>query len=395
MLLVSGLALGDILLMAAGFAVFLFAGLEYNEIKSAVEAPVVSPGSLRFSVVAGKTESEVIQIHSDRDYEIKLDLDHLSVVPGTIHEGENSVELFYSPVLGSVKKLEEIGFRAMTGYRLFESETWVKVDYLFTSYPRVFPLAAEALSRLAEMSTLGLGSMVLPLFNGGQEYAETRDYQPGDPFRRFDWKATARTARPMVKEYYAEGGGVGTSIVVDGRVDNPISLDEVNHAFLSFILTYASLEETRIGRINDDGIQYYHCDRFDNLLLGVQIALEGRVEEFMDYYMLLDPRGVSRGFAEKALKRSIDTSSLDASGNGIVVSALSGNPARLMRIIDDLNETILYVPTEPWVWKSSLEASYRSKMSHVRLVDRLEKMGVRICYSFDEVLKQVGGLGFV
>src|SRR5919204_3183198 len=64
--------------------------------------------------------------------------------------------------------------------------------------------------RLLELRTRGL---VNSLFSGeyhsvfkgqGMEFAEVREYQPGDEVRSIDWNVTARTGRPYVKRYVEE-----------------------------------------------------------------------------------------------------------------------------------------------------------------------------------------------
>ncbi|MEM7252121.1 MAG: DUF58 domain-containing protein, partial [Pseudomonadota bacterium] len=45
----------------------------------------------------------------------------------------------------------------------------------------------------------------LSIFQGrGTEFAEVREYEPGDDVRTIDWKVTARTGVPFVKQYIEE-----------------------------------------------------------------------------------------------------------------------------------------------------------------------------------------------
>ena len=56
--------------------------------------------------------------------------------------------------------------------------------------------------RLMENRALGAYDAV---FRGhGIEFAEVREYEPGDPFNAIDWKVTARTGRPFVKRFVEE-----------------------------------------------------------------------------------------------------------------------------------------------------------------------------------------------
>lgn len=64
--------------------------------------------------------------------------------------------------------------------------------------------------RLIELRTRGLVNSVFAgeyrsVFKGqGMEFAEVREYQPGDEVRSIDWNVTARTGRTYVKRYIEE-----------------------------------------------------------------------------------------------------------------------------------------------------------------------------------------------
>ena len=36
----------------------------------------------------------------------------------------------------------------------------------------------------------------------GMEFAEVREYSPGDDIRAIDWNVTARTGKPFIKKYF-------------------------------------------------------------------------------------------------------------------------------------------------------------------------------------------------
>jgi uncharacterized protein (DUF58 family) len=76
--------------------------------------------------------------------------------------------------------------------------------------PRGVPPEILRQVRLLELRTRGLVNSVFTgeyrsVFKGqGMEFAEVREYQPGDEVRTIDWNVTARMQRPYVKRYIEE-----------------------------------------------------------------------------------------------------------------------------------------------------------------------------------------------
>jgi uncharacterized protein (DUF58 family) len=65
-------------------------------------------------------------------------------------------------------------------------------------YPNVLGNRREELaSRITDVRRAGLKNVRLS--GGGGEFAQLREYVQGDPFRDFDWKATAKRQRPVTK----------------------------------------------------------------------------------------------------------------------------------------------------------------------------------------------------
>jgi len=72
---------------------------------------------------------------------------------------------------------------------------------------RVYPVVyePEAFTAIFPGSRTLTGTSYARKKGSGFEFADIREYQPGDELRRIEWKATARLGRLMIKEFDAEG----------------------------------------------------------------------------------------------------------------------------------------------------------------------------------------------
>ena len=85
---------------------------------------------------------------------------------------------------------------------------------------RVYPpfrSRQEAELRIDKARILEVGLRSAKGRGGGTEFDQLRDYTVDDEFRRIDWAATARSAKPIVRTYRAERNQT-VLILLDGRV---------------------------------------------------------------------------------------------------------------------------------------------------------------------------------
>jgi hypothetical protein len=166
-------------------------------------------------------------------------------------------------------------------------------------------------------------------------------------------------------------------------------LEELNDAFLRLVLSLSKTEnQLQLGLLTKKGVINYDLDRFSTLLVATQIALQGKVEEFLKYYTLINPLAPQADFVKKALTTNLPTiSGLDLS-NTIIITSLTKNSNRFLRTIQKTNTTMtkLLIPTKPWIWQNNLKKAHNVYESQIKLIKRLEENGINVYYSLNDIL---------
>lgn len=132
-------------------------------------------------------------------------------LPVAFQEGGSYQELISVPRRGEVRlcRTMECGTRGLfflgpvkvSSSDIFGFGSWQK-EYSevlrFVVYPRVVSLAALGIPARQPLGSLRTGYRV---FEDTTRFSAIRDYVPGDPIKRIDWKATVRVRKLQVKTY--------------------------------------------------------------------------------------------------------------------------------------------------------------------------------------------------
>ena len=104
-------------------------------------------------------------------------------------------------------------------------------------------VGALLLKARKEVYTLLSGRSLASRFGEGYDFAELREYRPGDDVRKINWNITAKTGTPYIKELHAlKELSVALAIVADGSVyAGKTNTKQRTMAEAAAILGYAAL----------------------------------------------------------------------------------------------------------------------------------------------------------
>jgi hypothetical protein len=418
--LVTGLVLAtlgaffrDALLLVASLFSTLVLVYCYLTIRSdshrVAEGIVFTPNEFEGKMPAGTLFEEEFMVHARSHFEQPItlvsDLKELRFGE-TVLKNENSRNkvLFRAPLSGTYSS-ESIKLELKSLFGLLSNEVKLPFKFTFRVYPKVVEAAMEAARFIAGEDIYVIGEEPTRFIGSGYEYADTRQYIPGDSLRRLDWKATARLNRYMVKDYYAEGG-VNVHIVYDGSAPDPVSRDDLAAAFVKTTLSLARrglrIDLTIVAK---DGVsEYSNLPGFEAAAIAVNAGLGSGEGNFVIFYGLLDPQTASR--ARTAINNVKNNDSLIQfnSEQGPLQSVSLGSEEKKMilyvsSLVKDPLEVlsaskiygakgwsmIVLQPTKPWNYASDLSASKDIWDSYAKIYRVFDRESVRVVSKVEEM----------
>lgn len=336
-----------------------------------------------------------------------------------IVKGKSEIELKIGASLAGEYICDSLKLKVTGKLGLIEFLSSISTHIHVKVYPRVLAVAIEAAAFLLSRWALGYGEEPSPYRGAGLEYAESRDYVPGDTLRFMDWKATARLGRLIVKEFYIEGG-LGVHLIYEATAPNPYMKDELSTAFLNTVLALAR-QSIPIGMTIHNGkevmLNLSNLNPRLALLYALQYALKLAEVNPEELYSLLEPqtsRQLRRLLAtlnNESLRRIVKLEMLTIKELlnkpiNAILKTLENAESRLQILlitpitgdltqILELNEKartkgsniILLQPTKPWLSAHELEDAYRLYRRYNRLYRILERYRVKVATNLKRVLE--------
>ena len=290
-------------------------------------------------------------------------------------------------------------------YGLFSSRVQVPLEATLRVYPRMIAAALAALEYLPRVGAGTEGEVEKTILGPGLEYAESKEYVPGDNLRRVDWKATARSLSLMIKHYFSEGGGA-VHIIYFVDSPGPRSHDEMAKQLLDIVVSSAVRVTPVSVTAYERGTRLttFAGKGWEVVINTLNLVLAQSGVDYDDLYSLLDIVSVSKerralvlagrsrlaellrkaGGKRQALVADFrglvrQLASPDVTSSFIILSALVSNRDVLAEIIEDLRyrraETTVVYPKKPWLDAQNLAEAYTLQTSQEKMLAFVQSTG--------------------
>jgi hypothetical protein len=341
--------------------------------------------------------------------ELSNSLTGVSLEPSEIQQGKADVLCVFNPRISGEYSSEYLEVSIVDDGGLFKGEGRLPFVQSYHVYPRVLEAAVEAVEYLMQTDVFGSGALMTRLRGGGSEYADTRPYIVGDSVRQFDWKASARFDRLMVKEFYLEGG-IRACVLFEAEASDAESRDEISTAFLRTVMMYARMDAPLDLVIYDKSGVLLDVEQIQpSIAVGqaMKYALNVAEVEPAVLYEVLDPRSSSflRGFLGKLSESRVVPSSgyvnpvvgvfIGRDVEYLKITAVSSilDPVPLIELARyaGVNGWAIEVlqPTRPWISAGLLDGAVERWRYYDRMYGILERSGIYVSSSLEELRDRV------
>jgi len=242
---------------------------------------------------------------------------------------------------------------------------------------------------------------------------DTREYQPGDEPKRIDWKATARLAKLMIKEYYMEGASA-IHVIYDATAQDPIEKDQLAAILINTALAATKQEIPTAITIHDQKQIKIHLKPTSPQQI-LKIALKYVLETFETpvetTHQLVEP--VTQTKIKTLLKR-LDKESeslkkileaelqalhhavlkhpytflikvsykMPGNTNHTIISSLNVDLVPLLEFLEKIrikkHKVTIVCPAKSWLRQKTLEQAYQTYKKHKKTIEIIKKHKVTI-----------------
>lgn len=417
----------DLVIFLLCFLLGVILVYDYQKVRSFLEQiddfVEIEPGRVEATLTAGDIFSEELTVSNSSDLamDLKIPLDNSLLDNFSSIKGSTSLDLVFTPQLVGEYQLKKIETEVEGRIGLINGTGKVSLELSFHVRPRILAAAIRAAEFLTSAKGIGSGDRPTKLKGAGLEYASSRKYQPGDEIRHLDWKATARLNRPIVKDFYLEGGEK-VHLVFEATAPDPVSLDKLSSSFLNLTVLLARSGVPLDLTVHDGGRLKVHlpeANQREIVALALKHALEAVEVEVEELYTVLEPRtsrelrkmlrrldeGPLREMLDIQLKalvgqegspyRALENLATEGGENLRIVlnSSLQGDIVPLLefgqRIQDRGRELSILQPTQPWKNSDSLEESYRTRRRYSRIRRVLERRNFSLSGSVEKLSEEL------
>ncbi|MEM3385727.1 MAG: DUF58 domain-containing protein [Nitrososphaeria archaeon] len=351
----------------------------------------INPDKIQTKIVAGRVEE--IKIVVQNKHKIKFRLKHpIKFIKPKKEEytTNETIELDITPQLAGEYNTNTILFEMESPLKTFTCTKEVPYQTSITVIPRVIPALIRAIELATATGTIAY-EHPLQIVGKGTEYAETREYLPGDDIKHMDWKATARLQKPMIKQFHQETGGVA-QIIYDQKAAGPITKDKMATEFLNTATALTSLAIpytiTTVDKTNNFQAKK-HKDPKTALYTAIREALATVELEQKYLYDILEPQTRQQiiTFLNIILEKreekieTLQVKEIDDSDT-IAITSLVGDITWITEAYEKLHSKAknltLHVPSKTWLDSKTLEQAYEDYQKTLTIQAALKRKGIEI-----------------